>query len=139
MSSIGAISTSGLIAAQTDVATVAANVANSTDSTAGATAAPFGSSAVAAPSTPAPPLSGTQPNGAAGQVFQALSATNTETAGGGVSATVTSGSGGGSGLLSPNVIQDLTNLSAASAAYQANLSTLEAANNVTQQSLQLSV
>ena len=130
MSSIGAISTSGLIAAQTDVAVVASNIANSTDTTAGAAAAPFGSSAVAA----SQPLAGTQPSGAAGQVFQALTATNTETTGGGVGTTVTSGGGG---LLGPGIIQDLANLSAATTAYQANLATLQAANQITQQSIGL--
>ena len=129
MSSIGAISTSGLIAAQTDVAVVASNIANSTDATAGAASAPFGSSAIAA----SQPLAGTQPSGAAGQVFQALAATNTQTAGGGIDATVTSGGG----LLGPGIIQDLANLSAASTAYQANLATLQAANQITQQSVGL--
>jgi hypothetical protein len=78
-------------------------------------------------------LTGTQPSGTAGQVFQALSVTNTETAGGGVAATV----GSAGGLLSPGVVQDLTNLNAATTAYQANLATLQAGTTLAAQALSL--
>jgi flagellar basal body rod protein FlgC len=128
MSSIDAIATSGLIAAQTDLAVAASNIANTGVDGAPPTPAPFGSSAVAAP-----PLSGTQPGGAAGQVFTALSATNTTTAGGGVSTTVTTQGG------APDLgnIQDVLALNAASTAYQANLTTLESGQKLTKQALNL--
>lgn len=131
MSSINAIATSGLITAQLDLAVTASNIANTgTGSTpAPSTPAPFGSSAVAAPS----PLSGGQPSATPGQVFLALSATNTSTTGGGVSATVTSQSG----LLGAGVIQDVTALNAAATAYQANLATLETGQKLSNQTLSL--
>lgn len=126
MSSINAIATSGLITAQIDLAVTAANIAAPGTESAPPTSAPFGSSAVAA----APPLSGGQPSAASGQVF---AATNTASAGGGVSATVTSQGG----LLGAGVIHDVTALNAATTAYQANLTTLETSQKLSKQTLSL--
>ena len=129
MSSINAIATSGLITAQVDLAAAASNIANTGTQGAPPTSAPFGSSAVPAAS----PLSGGQPSATPGQVFLALSASNTSTTGGGVSASVTAQSG----LLGAGIIQDVTALNAAATAYQANLTTLETGQKLSQQTLSL--
>ena len=128
MSSIDAIATSGLIAAQANLAVAASNIAATGVDGAPPTPAPFGSSTVAAP-----PLTGSQPSTTAGQVFSALSATNTSTAGGGVSTSVTTqNSPAGAGT-----IQDVTALSTASTAYQANIATLASSQNLSRQTLNL--
>lgn len=129
MSSINAIATSGLITAQVDLAVAASNIANTGTQGAPPTSAPFGTSAVPAAS----PLSGGQPSATPGQVFLALSATNTSTTGGGVSASVTAQSG----LLGAGIIQDVTALNAATTAYQANLTTLETGQKLSKQTLSL--
>ena len=129
MSSIDAIATSGLVAAQVDLAVAASNIANTGLPGAPPTPAPFGSSAIAA----APPLSGSQPSTSASQVFSALSATNTSSSSGGVSVTVSAQhnpQGAGSR-------QDVTALNAASTAYQANIATLKTSQDLSKQTLNL--
>jgi flagellar basal body rod protein FlgC len=119
------IAISGLLAAQTQVFAAADNIANATDGT------PIQSNAIGT-SNVAPPLGGTQPGGAAGQVFDALQATDTAQADGGVTATL--GTTGNSFVDLPT---QAVSLSQASFSYQASAATLSVVNQTTQTAINL--
>jgi flagellar basal body rod protein FlgC len=118
------VAISGVLASQTQLYAAADNIANASD---GTVIQPngIGSSAVA------PPLGGTQPSTAAGQVFDALQANNTAQAGGGVTST----------LSTTNSPVDLAvqalNFAQASLGYQANLDTLHVVNKLNEQAINL--
>jgi len=97
--------TAGLNAAGTQLQVAAINIANAGDTGA---PTPIGGSAVA------PSLTGTPANASGGQVFNALQAVNTETAGGGVRTQV-------SQTQSPvDLAQQILSLIQAKTAFQAN-------------------
>jgi flagellar hook protein FlgE len=100
--------TAGLNAAETQLQVAAINIANAGDTGAPAAPAPIGSSAVA------PALTGTPPGNSGAQVFPALQAINSETAGGGVKTEV-------SQTHSPvDLAQQILSLIQAKTAFQAN-------------------
>jgi flagellar hook protein FlgE len=119
------IAASGVLASQTQLYAAADNIANATDGT------PIQGNTIGSTNT-APPLGGTQPSGAAGQVFNALQATNTAQPGGGVTATL---SNTGSSFV--DLATQAVNFSQASLSYQANIETLRVANKVDQTAINL--
>lgn len=82
LSAASSIALSGIQAATVRVNASAQNIANSQTLGTPNQAGPFGADQP-------PPLTGTAPSGAAGQVFQALNVNQQESASGGVTATVT--------------------------------------------------
>jgi len=100
--------TAGLNAAETQLQVAAINIANAGDTGAPAAPTPIGSSAVS------PALTGSPPSNSGAQVFPALQAINSETAGGGVKTEV-------SQTHSPvDLAQQILSLIQAKTAFQAN-------------------
>jgi flagellar hook protein FlgE len=119
------IALSGVLAAQTQLYAAADNIANATDGT------PIQASAVGS-SNVAPPLGGTQPSSAAGQVFNALQATDSAAPGGGVTANL---SNTGSSFV--DLATQALDFSQASSSYQANVAVLRVADRTTQTAINL--
>ena len=119
---------SGVLASQNQLFAAAGNIANATDGTP-IVQAGIGSSNVAPPQTGIQ-QTGTQPSGAAGQVFDALKAVNTAGPTGGVSSSLATG---GSSYLAVNAVA----FSQASISYQANVAVLKAANKTDQTAIDL--
>ena len=119
------IALSGALAAQTQLYASAENIANATDGT------PIQGTGIGSTNV-APPVSGTQPNQAAGQVFNALQSTNTSQPGGGVSATL---SNTGSSVV--DLATQALNFSQASISYRANLEVLGVTNKLNQTAINL--
>jgi|GEM_PF-5313806 hypothetical protein len=118
------IAISGVLAAQTQLYAAADNIANASDGT------PIQPTAIGS-SNVAPPLNGLAPTGLPGQVFDALQATDTAQAGGGVGSSL--GPKGGAIDLATQAI-DFTQ---ASLSYQANLATLRVADQTNQTAIDL--
>lgn len=131
ISSAGSIALSGIAAANTQVAVAASNIANSESTGQTAPTQPFGSSAVVSIPT------GTQPNNAAGQVFQALNVVSVAQPNGGVTTTIeTSSSNNGSGP-GDNTAQQLVDLASAQQAFESNVATLKASELLNQSAVNL--
>jgi len=119
------IAISGVLASQTQLFAAADNIANATDGT------PLQTTAIGS-SNAAPLLTGTQPGSVTGQVFDALTATNTALPGGGVTATL-----GTTGNSFVDLAAQALNFSQASFSYQANVATLKAVNQTNQTAINL--
>jgi flagellar basal body rod protein FlgC len=119
------VALSGALAAQTQLYASAVNIANATDGT------PIQDSGIGSTNV-APLLTGSQPGSAAGQVFDALQATNTAQAGGGVASNL---SNTGSSFV--DLATQALDFSQASISYQANLATLSVTNKVNQTAINL--
>jgi flagellar basal body rod protein FlgC len=119
------IAISGILASQTQLFAAADNIANATDGT------PIQATAIGS-SNGAPPLNGTQPGSVAGQVFDALTATNTPLPGGGVTATL-----GTTGNSFVDLATQALNFAQASFSYQANVATFKAVNQTDQIAINL--
>ena len=119
------VALSGVLASQTQLYAAADNIANATDGT------PIQTNGVGS-SNVAPPLVGTQPSAAAGQVFNALQANDTALPDGGVTASLSN-----AGSSSIDLASQALDFTQASNSYQANIAVFRAADQTTQTAINL--